>query len=208
VDPLTQNAADVQETYKQVLAILRQVWPRRFPYEDEASQLTLFRRATKGISLDCVVEAAEEYSVTNQYAPTPAALAEIARKLHRSRYPTQYLEPPREASPLPDEIVDYRHTVEERLARINAKAHWVWEQLAGDRAKVAEYFALLWTVAPNPDAVAAIQNGRVRRSTMAEVLERYRNGERGKDIPKTPRSAPPQPDADVPVDAPQAIYAG
>lgn len=196
MDPLTQNEPDVQETYKRVLAILRQVWPRRFPFEDEQSQIGLFRRATRGISLDCVIEAAEECAVTNQYAPTPAALGGIARKLHQSRYPTQFIEPIREASPLPDEIVDYRLSVEERLGRINAKAQWVWQELGGDRAAVAEYFALLWSVAPNPEAVAAIQNGRVRRSTMADVLVRYRNGERGRDLPQKVRVATPQPERD------------
>lgn len=207
MDAVVSSAKESDEVFKQVLAIVRQVWPRRFPYEDEQSQIHLFRRACRGISLDCVIEAAEEYVVGNQYAPTPAALGGIARKLHQQKYPTKYIEPPLAASPLPDDLIGYRHTVEQRLTRINQRAAWAWKKLDGDKEAVAQYFALLWSLAPTPEAVAAIQNGEVDKPTMLDALQRYRNGERGKDIPKTPRSAPPQPDADVPV-AKTPVYAG
>lgn len=203
MDAVTENAKEATDVYKQVLAILRQVWPRRFPYEDEASQVALFRRATRGISLDCVIEAAEECAVTNQYAPTPAALGGIARKLHQSRYPTRYIEPSIAASPVSDEVLEPRREMERRIARLNQRSHWVWKKLDGDRAAVADYFALLWALAPNAEAVAAIQNGEVDKPTMLDALQRYRNGERGRDLPKKARPTSPQPDSD----APTTVYA-
>lgn len=159
------------------LGILRQVWSRKFPLDEERMQAVLFGKACQGISLDCVIQAAEDWTVSNKYAPTPSELAEIARRIHQQRYPHIRLGPSRQIEAAP-EVAEQRQMVDQQKLALDQRAQWVWRKLDGDSKAVAQFWALAWKDAPDDETRHAIRIGAVDKPYLALVLTSFRNGAR------------------------------
>lgn len=163
------------------LAVLRQVWQRKFPLDEERMQTMLYGKACSGVSLDCVIQAAEEWSISQKYPPTPSELSTVARKIHQQRYPHIRLSAPT-TNVVSEEVAQQRQSLEQNKAALDQRADFVWRKLNGDKGAVYEFWALAWERAGDDATRHAIRTGGATKEYLLDTLTAYRAGARPQNM--------------------------
>ena len=173
------------QVFRRAMAILRQVWPRRFPMEEEAAQAVLFSRSCRGVHPQAVAQAAEDLATSLEYAPTPAAFGKLARKLHLQMFPSIPLEAPVIVTTAPEEVEDALQEITKRIDRLNARAHWVWQKVGRDKQKAHDFWALAWKHG-SPAEIWQYQHGHCSKEQLRSIWMRYESGHRAGDATPVP----------------------
>jgi hypothetical protein len=164
---------------REALALLRQVWPRRFALTHEEEQVTIYGRALGSITIDCVVPGAERYVAEQKYPPTPAELREYAVREQRIRYP--HVSPPALGVVRDPDLQAHLDALDAQRAQMDRVAVWLVRRVRSLEA-VFVVFAIVWHRAATDEDRARIRRGGATREEVAAALAEWEADEERRAI--------------------------
>ena len=160
----------------EALEYLALVWPKKFSPGMLEVNLHLFGDALASVRIDCVLPAARQWVSEEKFAPTPAELGALARKVEAVRYPRAGVD---QSSPLqrdPDLLrhLDALHAVAAQLDKIS---FWL-TQKTGSLRGVSEVMGIVWQRCQTDEDRARVRRGDVTKPEILLALTEWQHAQR------------------------------
>jgi len=160
----------------EALEYLSLVWPKKFAPGLLDVNLHLFGDALASVRIDCVVPAAKQWVNEQKFAPTPAELGAMARKIESVRYPKAGVD---QSSPLqrdPELVrhLDALHAVAERLDKIS---FWLVGK-TGSLQGVSQVMGMVWQRCQTDEDRARVRRGDVTKPEILLALTEWQHAQR------------------------------
>jgi hypothetical protein len=159
----------------EALEHLSHVWPKKFAVGLLETNMALFGDALASVRIDCVVPAAKQWVNEQKFAPTPAELAALARKVEAVRYPKVGAD---QSTPLqrdPDLVrhLDALHAVATQLNKIS---YWLVGK-TGSLRGVSEVMGIVWQRCQTDEDRARVRRGDVTKPEILLALTEWQRAQ-------------------------------